>query len=645
MIETLTQDPRSDVAVLLAAIVESSDDAIVTKNLQGIVTSWNQSAERIFGYTAEEMIGKPISLLIPPDRVDEEPSILQRIRRGERVDHYHTVRRRKDGVLINVSVTISPLRNHEGTIIGASKVARDVTAQNQAAVSGALLAAIVQFSDDAIISKDLQGVVTSWNQAAERIFGYTAEEMIGKPINVLIPPDRENEETAILQRIRRGERVDHYDTIRRRKDGVLINVSVTISPVRNYQDVIIGASKVARDVTGEKLLQEQLRGYAEELAYQHQQKDEFLAMLAHELRNPLAPLRTGLEVLKAAPTGDVAERTRSMMERQLTHLVRLVDDLMDLSRVNRGKIALQKELITVQSVIESAVDTSRPVVDAAHHELILQLPDQPLLLDADATRLAQVINNLINNAAKYTPEGGRIEVAARRQGDSVIIQVRDNGIGIPKEMLAKVFETFTQVGRALDRAQGGLGIGLSLVQRLVALHGGTVAAQSDGADQGSTFTVTLPRAQGPGAGPETVADDTDEERGAAPVLRLVVVDDNVDGAESLAELLELSGYQCRTAHSGTHALQIIREYRPQLVLLDIGLPGLSGYEVARELRKDPAHGNLTLVALTGWGSEEDRRQSREAGFDFHLTKPVELAAVLRLLRERFGSAEPVTGVD
>jgi PAS domain S-box-containing protein len=636
------QVPATDQAAFLAAIVESSDDAIVSKDLNGVVTSWNSSAERIFGYTAAEMVGQPITLLIPPDREDEEPAILQRIRRGERVDHYDTVRRRKDGVLIKVSVTISPVRNAAGVIIGASKVARDVTEQQQSALSAALFAAIVQSSHDAIVSKDLNGVVTSWNEAAEQIFGYTAAEMIGRPIVLLIPPDREDEEPAILQRIRRGERVDHYDTIRRRKDGALINVSVTISPVRNAAGVIIGASKIARDVTEQKAMEARLRSYAAELATQHQQKDEFLAMLAHELRNPLAPLRTGLHLLNASPSDEVADRTRGMMERQLTHMVRLIDDLMDLSRVNRGKIVLQRELTTVQALIESAVDTSQPIVEEFGHQLSVTLPDTPLTLEADPVRLAQVVNNLINNAAKYTPKGGRIEVSAQRDGESVVIQIRDNGIGIPEDMLSKVFETFTQIGRAIDRAQGGLGIGLSLVQRLVELHGGSVRAWSAGLDQGSTFTVTLPLAS---TSVERAESHPPESLGAdAPSgLRLLIVDDNVDGAESLAELLELAGNECRTAHSGPEALRIAREYRPDLIFLDIGLPGLSGYDVARALRQEPALQDMTLVALTGWGSPEDRRQSQEAGFDFHLTKPVEMSEVEQLLRARFAHpAQPLS---
>ncbi|MGV3722467.1 MAG: PAS domain S-box protein, partial [Actinomycetota bacterium] len=520
--------PATDQAAFLSAIVESSDDAIVSKDLNGVVTSWNSAAERIFGYTAAEIVGQPISVLIPPEREDEEPAILQRIRRGERVDHFETVRRRKDGALINVSVTISPVRNAAGVIIGASKVARDVTEVRQSALSAALFAAIVHSSHDAIVSKDLNGVVTSWNEAAEQIFGYTAAEMIGRPISVLVPPEREDEEPAILQRIRSGVWVDHYDTVRRRKDGTLINVSVTISPVRDAAGVIIGASKIARDITAQKALEEQLRSYAVELATQHQQKDEFLAMLAHELRNPLAPLRTGLHLLNASPSADVASRTRAMMERQLTHMVRLIDDLMDLSRVNRGKIVLQRELTTAQAVIESAVDTSQPAVAEAHHHLSVTLPDEPLPLDADPVRLAQVVNNLINNAAKYTPEGGQIEVSAFRDGESVVIQVRDNGIGIPGDMLSKVFETFTQIGRAIDRAQGGLGIGLSLVRRLVELHGGTVRAWSAGVDQGSTFSVTLPVASG---SVERLEPRPPKARGAvAPTgLRLLIVDDNVDG--------------------------------------------------------------------------------------------------------------------
>jgi PAS domain S-box-containing protein len=361
-------------------------------------------------------------------------------------------------------------------------------------------------------------------------------------------------------------------------------------------------------------------------------KDEFLATLAHELRNPLAPLRSGLEVLNVAQDPAVVADTRKMMSRQLSHMVRLVDDLLDASRITNDKLTLRKERVLLRAVVEMAVEASRPVIDAARHVVRLALPEQPLWLDADPTRLAQVMSNLLTNAAKYTPEGGCIELAAERRGGEVIVRVVDTGLGIPPAMLDEVFEMFTQVNRTLERAQGGLGIGLALVKRLVELHGGTIAALSPGLGEGSTFSVRLPLVEDHARVTEP---RTSSQANSAPSpnsrRRVLVVDDNVDGAESLARVLQICGHEARTAHSGPEAIDAALPFKPEVVLLDIGLPGMNGYEVAKRLRKNPALNGAVLVALTGWGSEEDKRQSREAGFDFHLTKPVEITVIENIL--------------
>ncbi|AGP38016.1 GAF domain-containing protein [Sorangium cellulosum] len=368
----------------------------------------------------------------------------------------------------------------------------------------------------------------------------------------------------------------------------------------------------------------------DQLRDQDRRKDEFLATLAHELRNPLAPIRTGLEILKVAGSADQARKILDMMDRQVGHMVRMVDDLLDVSRITRGKVELRKERIDLRAVLNSALETSRPLIEAAAHELAVRLPPAPLLLDADPTRLAQVFANLLNNAAKYTPAGGSIRLAAQRDGAAVVVRVADNGVGIPADMLSNVFDMFTQVGRSIDRAQGGLGIGLTLVKRLVELHGGSIHAESDGAGRGSTFAIRLPLAAAEEAAPRR------SFAGAASVappaaLRILVVDDSVDGAESLALLLRISGHETRAVHTGPDALTATRELGADIVFLDIGLPGMNGYEVARRLRAEPDRSGLFLVALTGWGTEDDRRQAREAGFDHHLTKPVDTAEVKRLV--------------
>ncbi|MDI3287148.1 GAF domain-containing protein [Polyangium sp. 15x6] len=368
----------------------------------------------------------------------------------------------------------------------------------------------------------------------------------------------------------------------------------------------------------------------DELRDQDRRKDEFLATLAHELRNPLAPIRTGLTLLQMARDEAQARRIREMMERQVGHMVRMVDDLLDVSRITRGKVELRKERVELGAVLESALETSRPLIEAAGHVLSVSLPTEPLFLSADPTRLSQILANLLNNAAKYTPAGGRIHVAAAREGAHVVVRVEDTGVGIPAEMLPKVFDMFTQVGRSIERAQGGLGIGLTLVRRLVELHGGTVEAASDGPSRGSIFTVRLPL----GAAEEAKAVGPSGDapaKGAVSSLKVLVVDDNVDGAESLAELLQLTGHTTEVAHTGPSALVAARAFEPDVVFLDIGLPGMTGYEVAQRLRAEDELGRVVLVALTGWGTEEDRRQAREAGFDYHLTKPVDLQEVQRIV--------------
>ena len=365
-------------------------------------------------------------------------------------------------------------------------------------------------------------------------------------------------------------------------------------------------------------------------------KDEFLATLAHELRNPLAPIRTGLEILKKdAGNGPPSQRARAIIERQLVHMIRLIDDLLDISRISSGKIRLEKQRITLRAVVESAVETSRPGIEAGHHRLVLQLPADEVELDGDLTRLAQSVANLLNNAAKYTPSGGSIRLQAGRDGDHAVIEVQDSGVGIPAEMLDRVFQLFAQVGRTIDRSQGGLGIGLSLVRSLVELHGGTVTAQSEGTGLGSTFTLRVPCLPTAGA----VASLRPPESTSAPAplaaregVRVLLADDNVDAADTMSAVLQMSGHEVKTVYSGFEALRAAVQFSPDVILLDIGMPGMSGYQVAQQLRADARFDQTLLVALTGWGSENDRMLALQAGFDHHLTKPVDHLALEPLLR-------------
>jgi len=360
-------------------------------------------------------------------------------------------------------------------------------------------------------------------------------------------------------------------------------------------------------------------------------KNEFLAMLAHELRNPLAPIRNAVQILRMLDLKDPELLwANDIISRQVEQMVRLVDDLLDISRITGGKIQLRKEPIDVTAAVTRAVETSRPLIDARKHELLVSVPDTPLKVVADVVRLSQVLANLLNNSAKYTKEGGKICLEVSRREDEAVFHVRDNGIGISAEMLSSIFDLFTQLDRSLDRSQGGLGIGLTLVRQLVEMHGGTVQASSAGEDQGSEFTIRLPAL--PEVSHQATADDCapEESRLSAP-RRVLIVDDNPDVANSLARLLRMQSHEVKTAEHGQAALALLPHFRPETVLLDIGLPGMDGYEVAQAIRKHPDGESLILVALTGYGQDEDRRRSQEAGFDHHLVKPVELASLLALI--------------
>ncbi len=489
----------------------------------------------------------------------------------------------------------------------------------------ARLAAIVAWSDDAIISKSLDGVIQTWNRGAEKLFGYTAAEAIGQPVTMLIPPERFDEEPSILERIRRGEPIDHYETVRRRKDGSYIDVSLSVSPLVDSRGIVVGASKIARDITERKRAEEALREA-------DRRKNEFLATLAHELRNPLAPIRNSLNVLKLSGSNPlVLAELQEVMERQVNHMVRLVDDLLEISRINTGKIDLRPEPVELASVVRNAIETSRPLIDSARHELTTHLPMTPLTVEGDPVRLSQVVSNLLNNAAKYTPEGGRIEITVRREGNDAVIAVRDSGIGISPAMLGRVFEMFTQVERDRHHSQGGLGIGLALSSLLVGLHGGRIEARSEGEGRGSEFLVWLPLRAGSlqASSGEGATIETPKIAVKVPIL---VVDDNRDAASSLGMLLRVLKGDVRTANDGPAALRILETFRPRLILLDLGMPGMDGYEVANRIRRMPQLKETVVIALTGWGQEEDRRRTREAGFDGHLTKPVNLDSLQALLQ-------------
>jgi PAS domain S-box-containing protein len=625
---------------LLRVTLSSIGDAVVTTDVDGRVTYLNPVAESLTGWQQYEAQGQPLAkvfrIVNEETRAPVESPAIKALREGVVVGlANHTVLIRKDGRESSIDDSAAPIRNEHGKVSGCVLIFRDVTAQRRTEqdrtaqlLTARLLASIVESSDDAIISKSLDGVIRSWNAAAQRLFGYTADEAIGRHISLVIPPERIAEEDHIIANLRAGQRIDHFETVRQRRDGGRLFVSLTVSPIKDDTGTVVGASKIVRDITDRKRLEDDLRQLAASLSEADRRKDEFLATLAHELRNPLAPLCNMLEVMKRADVdGETLERARETMERQLAQLVRLVDDLLDLNRITYNRLELRQSPVALSSVIQQAVETSRPHADAAGHELVISLPKEPLYTYADPARLAQVFDNLLNNSCKYTDPGGTIWVTAEQQGDDVVVSVRDTGSGIPHDKLDRIFEMFSQVDRSPERSQGGLGIGLTLVKQLVEMHGGSIEAKSAGVGQGSEFVVRLPLLSGV-TEPEPAAPD---EPPAARERRILIVDDNSDAAVSLALLLKISGNDTYTAHDGLEALDAFDRYRPEVMLLDIGLPKMNGHDVCRRIRERPGGADVVIIALTGWGQDSDRRKSQDAGFDGHLVKPVDYDALMVLL--------------
>ncbi len=663
----------------LAAIVESSEDAIISKTLDAIITSWNKAAERLFGYSAAEAVGQPITMIIPPERLDEERAILDRLRRGERVEHFETVRVAKDGRQIELSLTVSPIRDNDDRIIGASKVARDITNRKRAEEilreQSRLLREVASAGLSIHSAGSLESVLSAIAEEARRILSAhravssltVTEDFVQEPGAIstseeferwrehTMPPAIE-EACAQVCRTNRSLRLTQTELEAHpewRNTGVQTSDYPRLkgwlgTPLVGRDGKNLGLIRVLNKASGEftesdeaALTQlahigavaiENARLYGE-LREHDRRKDEFLALLAHELRNPLAPLSNGLQVMRlAARDASAVDQARAMMDRQLGHMVRLVDDLLDISRVSRNKLELRRARVLLADVLNSAVETTRPLIEEERHELTVSLPRDNIHLDADLTRLAQVFGNLLSNSAKYTSRGGHIWLTAERQGEIVLVSVRDSGIGIPAEFLGSIFDMFSQVDRSLERSTGGLGIGLALVKGLVKMHGGTVTAESPGPGKGSTFTVRLPVCEDLREAPlERPAEQ--ESRASAPKQRILVVDDNRDSAMSLAIVLKLMGNDVRTAYDGVEAVETAEAFRPRVILMDMGMPRLNGYEATRRIREQPWGSSVTIIALTGWGQEGDKARSLHAGCDGHLVKPVDAETLDKLLAQ------------
>jgi PAS domain S-box-containing protein len=495
---------------------------------------------------------------------------------------------------------------------------------------------LVESTEDyAIISLDPDGKIVSWNPGAERTLGYQTEEIVGKSFELFFTPEdaaagRPARELSLAAEA--GRAADENWLVRR--DGTRFWASGVATAMRDAGGALRGFSKILRDLSERKQLEEALRFRAEQLAESDRRKDAFLAMLGHELRNPLAPIRNAAEVMGRNGLTDPQMRwVHDVIERQSRHLARLVDDLLDIARINQDKITLRREPVELAAVVRQSVETARPEIDTRGHTLTVTLPDRPVWLDADPTRLAQILANLLNNAAKYTQEGGQITLRAGLEDgeSSVEVRVRDTGTGISPELLPRVFEPFIQADNSLARTQGGLGIGLTLVRRLTEMHGGRVEAFSEGPGKGSEFVVHLPTQPPRDATAGAPQSEPETKQGGQTIF---VVDDNVDAAESLSLVLGAHGHRVLALYDGATTLAAAARQPPDVVVLDIGLPQMDGYEIARRLRATSGGEQIMLIALTGYGQTEDRQRAQAAGFDHHLVKPVDPGELEKLIARR-----------
>jgi PAS domain S-box-containing protein len=609
------------------------DYAVFLLDREGYIVSWNRGAERLKGYAAHEIIGKHFSVFYPQEALERRwpQQELKICREAGRLED-EGWRLRKDGSRFWADVIITALHDETGELRGYSKVTRDLTdrrgqeeALRQSEERFRLLVESVR--DYAIFMLDPEGRVTSWNAGAERIHGYKAPEIIGRHLATFYPKDAvekkwPEQELAMAREHGRFEE----EGVRVRKDGVTFWASVAVTPIYDGDGVLIGYAKVTRDLTDHKRI--------ETLEKAERQTNEFLAMLAHELRNPLAPISNALQLLGARPAADPTEQwVREVLQRQTAQLTRLIEDLLDVSRIRRSMISLERRPLDIRSVLREAAEGSMQwMVERGHALSVEHAADEPLTVVGDKTRITQIVQNLLHNAAKYTPHGGKILLSARRESAEVVISVKDNGVGMDAELLESAFNLFKQGQQPLHRPHGGLGVGLTLVHRLVRMHDGTVQALSAGANKGSEFIVRLPAATAAGS-TAAPAVRTEPSGALATPRRVLVIDDNSDAANALRLLLENDGHEVRVAHDGVSGLELAREYRPDYLLLDIGLPRLSGYEIAASVRSDPSLSGTTIVAITGYGQLHDRARTAAVGFDHHLTKPVEFSALQALFRQ------------
>jgi PAS domain S-box-containing protein len=622
----LIEQQGADIFRLLVEGV--SDYAIFMLDPDGIVMSWNEGAQRIKGYKANEIIGRHFSSFYTPDALARDwPS--DELRRAQALGRFEDEgwRVRKDGTRFWANVIITALREPGGRLLGYSKITRDLTERReheerlrQSEENYRLLVEGVK--DHAIFMLDVDANVLNWNAGAQRVLGYETAEVVGRPSTIFygerdVAAGKPETEIAVARNAGFSEDIGW----RVKSDGTLVWADVTLTALRDRDGTLRGFVQIVRDMSERRRLQA--------LETEGKRINEFIAMLAHELRNPLAPIGNAVGIMEKMATTPELLWCSKLIGRQVVHLSRLVDDLLDVSRITSGKIQLRKAPLEVSSLVHAAVDSVRNTVEAYGHTLEVNVPEEPVVVEGDATRLTQVVVNLVTNAAKYTPNGGHVQVRLEARGSVTTLHVVDNGIGMSKSLIQSAFDLFVQGDRALDRSEGGLGIGLTLVKRIVGMHGGTVAATSAGPGLGSQFTVTLPML----ARPLQIRPASHATDDARPARKILVVDDNQDAAHSLATLLGLSGHQVVVAHDGPDALRLAALDRPDAVLLDIGLPTMDGFEVARRMREIPTLSGTRLIAMTGYGQDSHRQAAKEVGFDAHLLKPVAYADLIKVLYE------------
>ena len=618
------------------AVEQIKDYAVFVLDPQGNVVTWNLGAQRIKGYAPEEIVGRHFSTFYTREAVDTGwPAHELRVAAREGRFEDEGWRVRKDGSRFWANVVITALRDDRGKLLGYSKVTRDLTDRKMH--EEALIQSEERFRllvegvvDYAIFMLDPDGMVSSWNAGAQRIKGYRPDEIIGKHFSRFYLAEEVDaglpwEELAVA----RSEGRVEAEGWRVKKDGSRFWARVVVTALRSDNGELRGFAKVTQDLTE--------RRHVQDLEQAAKNLNEFIATLAHELRNPLAPIRNAVQVMARLPADDPAHQAmRQTIDRQSSQLVSIVDDMLDISRITRGELAIKREALDVSDVIKRAVETSTAAIQASNHTLKLNFPAERVLVHGDMHRLTQLLANLLNNAARYTQQGGEITVTARAEAGHALVSVRDTGRGIEPHLIQRIFDMFVQGKSSLERVGGGMGIGLALARRIAELHNGSLEAHSAGENKGSEFTLLIPLLDPGQVAPKDVHSAADIPLKPSAPQRVLVVDDNADAALALNALLKSLGHETCVVHNGLQALKIAPEFQPDVVLLDIGMPGLNGYEVARRLRKLKMKRPFQIVAVSGWGQAADRQKSQEAGFDLHLVKPVNENELARIFTEGDG---------